>query len=100
MARAIAVQQDAHTGEMPHIAPHHGTEGSPAWSSAAILVPWYCFQAYGDIRFMREHYLGMRRYVEHLTTTAVDGIQPLDCYGDHLSADPGWSSAKPEMTST
>jgi alpha-L-rhamnosidase len=98
--RDIASQQHPSTGNLPHIAPTIGCNGSPCWSSAYLLVPWYCYRAYGDIRFLADHYEGMKRYVDYLLTTASDYILPRDRYGDHLAAHRHWKGGDPEQAST
>jgi alpha-L-rhamnosidase len=66
------------TGELPGIVPSSGWGyewgNGPAWDSAFLLVPWYCYIYDGDTRILETHYEGMRRYVDYLTTRAQDGI--------------------------
>ncbi|HYE54060.1 MAG TPA: family 78 glycoside hydrolase catalytic domain, partial [Chitinophagaceae bacterium] len=47
---------------------------SPEWGSAAIILPWYLYQWYGDVETMRENYTMMRRYVAHLGRKAKGHI--------------------------
>jgi len=80
-------------GDIPYISPRPFTDGfgTPAWSSAYILILWYYYQQYGDTQILAEHYNAMKKYVDYLTTTAKDHILPKDKYGDWVSANAdGW----------
>ena len=46
----------------------------PAWDSAFLLIPLYLYEYCGDTRVFRDHYDGMKRYVDYLTSKAKDGI--------------------------
>jgi alpha-L-rhamnosidase len=66
------------TGELPGIVPTGGWGyewgNGPAWDSAFVLIPWYLYEYCGDIRILKTHYAGMRRYVDYLTRRAENGI--------------------------
>jgi alpha-L-rhamnosidase len=66
------------TGELPGIVPSSGWGyewgNGPAWDSAFLLIPWYCYIYDGDRRILETHYAGMKRYVDYLTTRAENGI--------------------------
>ncbi len=66
------------SGELPGIVPTSGWGynwgNGPAWDSAYLLIPWYLYEYYGDVRVLEEHYEGMKRYVDYLTTRAKDHI--------------------------
>ena len=66
------------TGELPGIVPTSGwgyTWGNgPAWDSAFLLIPFYLYEYCGDTKVLRDHYDGMKRYVDYLTSRAKDGI--------------------------
>lgn len=66
------------TGELPGIVPTSGWGYSwgngPAWDSAYLLIPHYAHAYFGDTEMFRRQYDGMRRYVDHLTGRAKDGI--------------------------
>ena len=47
---------------------------SPEWGSAYVEAPWYVYQYYGDMEPLRNHYAGMRAYVDYLTSRAKDSI--------------------------
>lgn len=60
------------TGYVPHTAPFGGGGGGPAWGSAYVLIPWNYFCHYGDTALLREHYQGMKHWVEYLRTRTDD----------------------------
>ena len=66
------------TGQLPGIVPTSGWGYSwgngPAWDSAFALIPYYLYEYYGDSQPLRDHYAGLKRYVDYLTTRATNGI--------------------------
>ncbi len=66
------------TGELPGIVPTSGWGykwgNGPAWDSAFLLIPFYLYQYCGDTKVLCDHYEGMKRYVDYLTSKAKDGI--------------------------
>lgn len=60
------------TGYVPHTAPFGGGGGGPAWGSAYVVIPWNFFCHYGDTALLREHYHGMKHWVEYLNTRTDD----------------------------
>lgn len=61
---------------------------NPPWDSAYHLVAWYLYRYTGDLRVLKRHYDGMRRYVDFAAAQAVDGIMPAAGLGDWLA----WSA--------
>ncbi len=68
-------------GAMTTIAPEYvrfdigsGFEDTPEWGSAAIICPWYIWQAYGDKRLIENHYPVMKKYMNYLTSRSKDHI--------------------------
>ena len=62
-------------GLIPDIAPEivvfrGGFRDSPEWGSASVILPWYLYRWYGDLRPLQANYDVMKRYVEYLTSTA------------------------------
>ena len=47
---------------------------SPEWGSAAIILPWYLYQWYGDKTVLQENYEMMQRYLAYLQSRAPDHI--------------------------
>ena len=66
------------TGELPGIVPTSGwgyTWGNgPAWDSAFLLIPLYLYEYCGDTKVLGDHYAGLKRYVDYLTSRAKSGI--------------------------
>jgi len=66
-------------GLVPDIAPEYtvfsaGFRDSPEWGSAAVILPWYVYQWFGDERPLRDSYDTMKRYVAYLASRAEDHI--------------------------
>jgi alpha-L-rhamnosidase len=70
--------QQRPNGMFPGIVPTSGWGfdwgNGPAWDSAFILIPWYCYQYYGDVGLLEANYDQMKRYVDYLTGRAKDHI--------------------------
>jgi hypothetical protein len=67
---------------------------SPEWGSAIVLVPWLCYQRYGERKIIEDNYDAMRRYVDYLGTRANEaGIidYGLGDWYDIGPGDPGFS---------
>lgn len=66
------------SGQLPGIIPTAGwgyNWGSgPAWDSAYLLIPWYIYQYCGDTRILSDHYDGMKRYVDFMTSMSTDHL--------------------------
>ena len=64
-------------GKLPGIVPTSGWGykwgNGPAWDNAFLLIPYYQYVYYGDTEVLREHYAGMKRYVDYLASHAKDG---------------------------
>lgn len=90
--RGIRENQNA-AGDIPYISPRPFSDnfGTPAWSSAYHLIIWYHYLYYGDRQILAEHFSGMKRYVDYLSSTATNYILPPDKYDDWLSVSiDGW----------
>lgn len=70
-------------GQIPITVPYTKgySEGppNPAWTSAGwgdaiIFMPWDLYQAYGDIRFLKENYQAMERWMSYATACAEDSM--------------------------
>lgn len=66
-------------GKIPEIAPEYTSFGapfdeSPEWGSAAIILPWYNYQWYGDKQTLIQSYDMMKGYVNYLKNKAKDNI--------------------------
>lgn len=56
------------TGFVTHTAPFGGGGGGPAWGSAYVIMPWLYFSYYNDTTILKQHYSGMKQWVEYLKT--------------------------------
>ncbi|HEY6505381.1 MAG TPA: family 78 glycoside hydrolase catalytic domain [Chitinophagaceae bacterium] len=66
-------------GKIPEIAPEFTSftapfDESPEWGSAAIILPWYNYQWYGDKQTLMESYSMMKGYIMYLKNRAKDNI--------------------------
>jgi alpha-L-rhamnosidase len=70
---------------------------SPEWGSAAIILPWYNYQWYGDKQTLAEAYDMMKRYIAYLDKKAVNNIllQGLGDWYDIGPGRPGFSQLTP-----
>ncbi len=69
-------------GRIPNTAPTlvGGTGGGIAWGSAYILIPWWMYQYYDDIRVLEEHYETMQDYIAYLRNLARSDSDPGAAY--------------------
>ena len=65
-------------GQIPGIVPTGGwgyNWGSgPAWDGAFVMIPWYIYLYTGDDTPIRDHYQGIKRYMEFLATLSENHI--------------------------
>jgi alpha-L-rhamnosidase len=47
-----------------------------------LLLAWKCYEFYGDERIVREHYAGMKAWVDFLNSRTENGIVNYSYYGD------------------
>jgi alpha-L-rhamnosidase len=77
------------TGQFPIVAPRMmAWGGGPAWSDAAIVVPWELYGAYGDTRVLEQVYPSLLRWMAFLERQA-SGRTPdaFAGFGDWVSLD-------------
>ncbi|MBW8684132.1 family 78 glycoside hydrolase catalytic domain [Chitinophaga rhizophila] len=82
--KLIRDMQEAQTKEglVPDIAPEYvffddkgfGFRDSPEWGSASVIVPWLTYRWYGDKSIINSAYPMARKYVEYLTSKAVNNL--------------------------
>ena len=71
----IADGQNHKTGYVPNTTPYQDGGGGTPWGSAYVIIPWYMYQYYGDLRILQKHYDGMKHWVEFLKNELnKDGI--------------------------
>ncbi|GAB2559795.1 alpha-L-rhamnosidase [Spirosoma areae] len=80
-AKTVHDMQQAQTpdGLIPSVAPEYprfggGFRDSPEWGSAAVMLPWYLYQWYGDRQLLADSYPMMQHYVAYLGKKAKDNI--------------------------
>jgi len=44
------------------------------WTSSMVVIPWTLYRYYGDARVLAENYASMKRFVDHVTSIAPDGL--------------------------
>jgi len=69
-------------GRIPNTAPTlvGGYGGGVAWGSAYILLPWWMYHYYDDIRVLQEHYAGMKKYISYLKKLGTRDENPKEPY--------------------
>jgi alpha-L-rhamnosidase len=104
-AQADAPDVVGEEGNLPVIVPtsdwgYEGWTPDPAWQSAFVLIPWWCYRYYGDRRFLEENYEGMHQYMKYLEGHADDGVVRAGL-GDWASpGNPGQPPEAPDVVST
>lgn len=75
--------QDPATGAISDTAPYRwGTRPADPVSVCYLLIPWLLRRFYGDLRVLAEHYDGMKRWVDYLTTRSDGHVVEYSYYGD------------------
>ncbi len=79
--RDLRSEQSRNHGNIPFIIPSGNIfymkfVTSPIWSDAALIVPWDAYMSTGDLRLLREHYPGMKRWVKTFIRMATLGKLP------------------------
>lgn len=69
-------------GRIPNTSPTlvGGYGGGIAWGSAYVLLPWWMYQYYNDIRIMEDHYSTMKHYLKYLHNLAKTDANPGEAY--------------------
>lgn len=92
-------------GSLPCVCPVHWRRTydsygrlRPAWDSTYALLVWYTYWYYGDERILDEHYEGVKKSVDFLSTKAENRVIA-EGLGDHMEPQPdGSSSDRPRHT--
>ncbi len=72
-------------GAVPDVCPTYpGDRSDPAWGGNYPIMVWYLYQYYEDERLLGEHYEGMKRWMEYLTSISENHIVVKGHYGDHM----------------
>ncbi len=64
--RDVFDAQNRGTGYVPNTAPYQGGGGGTAWGSACVMIPWYMYLYYGDVRILQDRYDEMQHWVNFL----------------------------------
>ena len=71
------------------------TPNDPTWCGAHIMVPWYTYLAYGDVRQLEKAYDSMAEYFAYLTSLAERSSTPYILESGDLNRDLGdWMSVE------
>ncbi len=68
----IADAQNSQTGYVPNTAPYQDGGGGTAWGSALVIIPWYMYLYYGDVKVLTDHYEGMKKWITYLENQRHD----------------------------
>ena len=106
---ADIVDAQLEDGDIPDVAPAYPTiavmypgfknyPGDPAWGGSYPPLVWFLYQYFGDRRVLEDHYLPMRQWVDHLTSTAEGHLATQGRLGDHML--PGDAPGQEEFASS
>jgi hypothetical protein len=73
-----------------------GANAGPPWESAYLIIPWTIYQHCGDERVLTNNYVGMKAYVDYLTSVAAGNIVSFGL-GDWMPAS---TTTPPSVTGT
>ena len=60
-------QAQSKEGGYPDIAPRSfGTDGSPAWADAGVIVPYVVYKIYGDLQVIEDNYEAMKKFIDYI----------------------------------
>lgn len=54
----------------------------PAWGAAFMVLTWYVYWYYNDIRILEENYESLKKYVNFMSSTSKNNINEFGKYGD------------------
>ncbi len=80
-------------GKISHVAPDvlHGENDSSTsamWCDAITMVPWNLYLAYGDISFLKDNFVAMKKFISAREGNMTDGIIDKGFeWGDWLALD-------------
>ena len=79
----IADSQDS-KGSVSDVSPAYWPfySNNVTWPASFIIVPSHLYYLYGDLRVIKEHYEGMKKWITHMQTYLKDDLMPRDVYGD------------------
>jgi len=84
----ISDAQNHKTGYVPNTTPYQDGGGGTAWGSAYVIIPWYMYQYYGDVRLLQQHFSGMKHWIEYMKNSLnKDGILANQGLGEWVPPD-------------
>jgi alpha-L-rhamnosidase len=74
-------------GSFTHVAPDvgHVGDGAAGWGDAGVTVPWALYQAYGDLRVLRDAWSSVVDWLAYLEKHSDSLLRPADGFGDWLN---------------
>jgi len=67
--------------------PHKNFGFASGWADSAVLLPYWVYQTYGDMRLASRFYADMADHLQHYNATAINFIGQSGSYGDWLAVD-------------
>ena len=84
-------EQASRDGKVPDVVPsfHMDGTGSSVWGDAAVLIPWFLYEFYGDKNILKDCFDGMKAWVDWVEKTDGDdhGYARNFHYGDWVALD-------------
>ncbi len=81
------------SGKISHVAPdvlrgENDSSTSAMWCDAITMVPWNLYQTYGDVSFLKDNFVAMKKFVSAREENMTDGIIDKGFeWGDWLALD-------------
>ncbi len=71
-------------GSIPDVVPPYRSlyPADPAWGTAWVVIPWYLYLYYSDKQILEHNYSSIKKWVDFLSTQAMDYIISYGKYGD------------------
>lgn len=70
-------------GTITCVAPYRfGARPADPVSASYLLLAWKCYEYYGNFNVVRDHYDGMKAWVDYLASRTKDGVVEYSYYGD------------------
>lgn len=62
----ISDAQNQANGYVPNTTPYDDGGGGTPWGAAYVIIPWYMYQYYGDVSILKNHYNGMKHWIDFM----------------------------------
>jgi alpha-L-rhamnosidase len=62
----ISDAQNQQNGYVPNTTPYDDGGGGTPWGAAYVIIPWYMYQYYGDVSILKNHYTGMKHWIDFM----------------------------------